>query len=131
MNEVYVSTGVETDGPIPGVKGAAWKTHLLGYSAAFDFMFVYWYLICLADESPFSHSAVDIKTYAMTLLRKGYPECAKRNLPKRWFGKLPHTRRHLVKSYFDYYHRPRTHLSLVKNVPEPRAKQPPELGAVV
>src|SRR6266478_374562 len=34
-------------------------------------------------------------------------------------------------SYFDYYHRSRTHLSLGKGSPEPRAIQPPEMGSVV
>jgi len=66
-----------------------------GYPAAFDFTFVYWYLIRFAGESPFSHSALDIKTYAMALLRKGYRESVKRNMPKRWFDPLPHTHRAL------------------------------------
>ena len=39
-------------------------------------------------------------------------------------------RRTLV-SYFDYYHRSRTHLSLGKDSPEPRPIQPPESGPVV
>src|SRR5262245_44522063 len=39
--------------------------------------------------------------------------------------------RRILKSYFGYYHRSRTHLSLAKDAPEPRAKQPPELGAVI
>jgi transposase InsO family protein len=34
-------------------------------------------------------------------------------------------------SYFDYYHRSRTHLSLKKDSPEPRLVQPPETGPVV
>jgi len=39
--------------------------------------------------------------------------------------------RKTLKLYFDYYHRSRTHLSLGKDAPEPRAIQPPEMGAVV
>jgi len=39
-------------------------------------------------------------------------------------------RRTLV-SYFDYYHRSRTHLSLAKDSPEPRSIQPTAMGAVV
>jgi putative transposase len=39
-------------------------------------------------------------------------------------------RRTLV-SYFEYYHRSRTHLSLEKDSPEPRPIQPPKLGRVV
>jgi hypothetical protein len=159
-NEVYVSTDVETDGPIPGpysmlsfasaaygrdktlmatfsanletLPGAsghpetmawwkgqsaawqmcrsdleqpetvipryvAWLRSLPGrpvfvaYPAGFDFLFVYWYLLRFAGESPFSHSALDIKTYAMAILRTGYRDATKRNMPKRWFDDLPHT----------------------------------------
>jgi putative transposase len=39
--------------------------------------------------------------------------------------------RRTLNSYFDYYHRSRTHLSLGKDSPEPRAIQPPEMGSVV
>jgi putative transposase len=39
--------------------------------------------------------------------------------------------RRILKSYFEYYHRSRTHLSLAKDAPEPRAKQPQELGVVI
>jgi len=39
--------------------------------------------------------------------------------------------RRTLQSYFACYHRSRTHLSLGKDAPEPRAIQPPELGAVV
>jgi hypothetical protein len=160
MNEIYVSTDVETDGPIPGVnsmlsfgsaayladktlistftanletlpgaesdpqtmewwrsQATAWaacrentqppeqvmplyvdwlkklagKPVFVSYPAAFDFMFVYWYLIRFTGESPFSYSALDIKTYAMAVLKKGYRESVKSNMPKRWFDELPHT----------------------------------------
>src|ERR1700758_1550348 len=39
--------------------------------------------------------------------------------------------RRILASSLDYYHRSRTHLSLGKDSPEPRAIQPPEMGAVV
>ena len=160
MPEIYVSTDVEADGPIPGphsmlsfasaayredktlvetfavnletLPGAAghrrtmewWKTQpeawaacrkdpeapetampryarwlralpgapvFVAYPAGFDFSFVYWYLIRFAGESPFSHSALDMKTLAMALLKKGYRDSTKRNMPKRWFDDLPHT----------------------------------------
>src|SRR6266849_3460782 len=39
--------------------------------------------------------------------------------------------RRTLTSYFDYYHRWRTHLSLGKDAPEPRAIHPPEMGSVV
>jgi DNA polymerase III alpha subunit (gram-positive type) len=57
----------------------------VAYPAGFDFMFVYWYLIRFAGESPFSHSALDVKTFAMAMLKKGYRDATKRNMPKRWF----------------------------------------------
>jgi hypothetical protein len=160
MAEVYVSTDVEADGPIPGphsmlsfasaayladktlvgtfeanlvllpdaqgdpktmawwaTQPAAWaacrsdlrdpaeampayvawlkalpgRPVFVGYPAAYDFLFVYWYLIRFAGESPFSHSALDIKTYAMALLGREYRESVKKNMPKRWFDDLPHT----------------------------------------
>lgn len=63
----------------------------VGYPVAYDFMFVYWYLIRFAGESPFSHSALDMKTLAMALLGTGYRDAVKRNMPSRWFDDLPHT----------------------------------------
>jgi DNA polymerase III alpha subunit (gram-positive type) len=160
MNEIYVSTDIEADGPIPGqnsmlsiasaafvpdktmidtfsanlttLDGAVgdpktmewWKRYpeawakcrenvkkpdivlpeyvkwlkkltgkpvFVAYPAAYDFLFVYWYMIRYAGESPFSHSAIDIKTYAMAMLKKPYRDCTKKNMPRRWFDKLPHT----------------------------------------
>jgi hypothetical protein len=37
----------------------------------------------------------------------------------------------ILSSYFAYYHKSRTHLSLRKDAPEPRAVQPPDMGDVV
>lgn len=160
MPEIYVSTDVETDGPIPGphsmlsfgsaaylsnktlvgtfsanlntLPGATadpktmawWKTQpeawqasrtdlqnpevvmpryvawlkqlpgkpvFVGYPAGFDFLFIYWYLIRFAQESPFSFSALDIKSYAMAMLKTEYRETVKRNMPQHWFEPLPHT----------------------------------------
>ncbi len=160
MSEIYVSTDIETDGPIPGphsmlsfasaayrqdkqllstfsanletlplasmhpetnafwqknpqayaatrqdqeppeqamhrylqwLKSLPGKPVFVAYPAAFDFLFVYWYLIRFTGESPFSFSALDIKTYAMALLRTGYSESVKRNMPKHWFDEHPHT----------------------------------------
>ena len=164
MAEIYVSTDVEADGPIPGpnsmlsfgsaayradktlvgtfaanletlpgatgapdtmswwqTQPAAWaacrkdpqppqavmqnylawlnqlpgKPVFVGYPAAYDFLFVYWYLIKFTGESPFSHSALDIKSFAMAMLRRGYRDSTKRNMPERWFDELPHTHRAL------------------------------------
>jgi len=62
----------------------------VGYPAAFDFLFVYWYLIKFAGRSPFSHSALDLKTMAMVLLGKEYRETSKKSMPRRWFEGAPH-----------------------------------------
>jgi hypothetical protein len=160
MPEVYVSTDVESDGPIPGphsilsfasaaflpdktlvdtftanlktLPGATadpatmnwWQQHpekwaaaradlqdpelamrryvdwvgklpgrpvFVAYPAGFDFLFVYWYLIRFVGDSPFSFSALDIKTYAMALLKTEYRESVKRHMPRRWFEAQPHT----------------------------------------
>ncbi len=67
------------------------KPVFVAYPAAYDFMFVYWYLMKYVGESPFSHSALDIKSFAMAVLKSNYRESTKRNMPKRWFEDLPHT----------------------------------------
>lgn len=67
----------------------------VGYPASYDFMFVYWYLIHFTGESPFSFSALDIKTLAMALLKTDYRKTTQQTMPKRWFdpkssSHLPH-----------------------------------------
>lgn len=160
MTEIYVSTDVETDGPIPGphsmlslgsaayrtdktlistfsanlemLPGASghpetmewWKTQphaweacrqnpepvetvmkryaawlkelpgspvFVAYPAAFDYMFVQWYLIKFTGESPFGYYALDIKSYAMALLKQDFLYTVKSNMPTHWFDDLPHT----------------------------------------
>jgi hypothetical protein len=160
MTEIYVSTDVESDGPIPGpnsmlsfgsaaftadkkmvgtfernlelLPGAVgdpdtmawWETQpkaweacrielvtpenamtdyvawlkklpgkpvFVGYPATYDFLFVYWYLIRFAKESPFSFSALDIKSYAMAVLRTDFRDTTKKRMPENWFDDVPHT----------------------------------------
>ena len=67
------------------------KPVCVAYPSGFDFLFVYWYLIKFTGKSPFSFSAIDIKTYAMAMLKKGYRECTKKHMPKHWFSEAPHT----------------------------------------
>jgi hypothetical protein len=43
------------------------KPVFVGYPAAFDFLFVYWYLMRFVGRSPLSFSALDIKTMAMMM----------------------------------------------------------------
>lgn len=160
MNEIYVSTDVEADGPIPGphsmlsfasaaytpdkqligtfsanlellpdAKGHPvtmkwWKTEpeawaacrtelrdpaeamkayvkwvkklpgkavFVAYPAGFDFTFMFWYMMRFTGESPFSWSALDMKTFAMALSGLPYRSCIRHKLPKDWFDELPHT----------------------------------------
>ena len=67
------------------------KPVFVGYPAAFDFLFVYWYLVRFVGQSPFSFAALDIKTMAMMMLGKEYRHCTKKDMPKRWFDEAPHT----------------------------------------
>lgn len=68
----------------------------VGYPATFDFMFVYWYLIKFVGNSPFSFSALDIKTFAMATLKTSFRGTTKKNMPSRWFDKnIKHTHRAL------------------------------------
>jgi hypothetical protein len=73
------------------LKALAGKPVFVGYPAGFDFLFVYWYLMRFTGESPFSFSALDIKTYAMALLKTDYRKSTKSSMPKRWFDQHPHT----------------------------------------
>ncbi|NHZ66231.1 exonuclease [Massilia genomosp. 1] len=73
------------------VKSLPGKPVFVAFPAGFDFLFVYWYLIRFAGESPFSHSALDIKSYAMAVLKRPYRDSTKRNMPEHWFDPLPHT----------------------------------------
>jgi hypothetical protein len=160
MAEIYVSTDIETDGPVPGLHSmlsfasaayladktlvgtfsanletlpgatahaetmkwwetqpeawaasrrdlrspaeamseyAAWLKQLpgkpvfVGYPVVFDYMFVQWYLHKFTGGSPFSFFALDIKTYAMAVLKTEYRETTKAVMPERWFDALPHT----------------------------------------
>lgn len=67
------------------IKSLSGKPVFVGYPAGFDFLFVYWYLIKFAGESPFSFSALDIKSYAAAVLKCPYREAVKKNMPKKWF----------------------------------------------
>ena len=59
--------------------------------SGFDFTWVYYYLMRSTGKSVFSFSVLDMKTMAMCMLRLPYRESVKRNWPRHWFSKLPHT----------------------------------------
>ena len=76
---------------------AAWIEELpgdpvfVGYPAAFDFMFITYYLHRFAGHSPFSYFALDIKTYAMALMKTSFYNVSKSTMPQVWFDDLPYT----------------------------------------
>lgn len=63
----------------------------VAYPAAFDFPFVQWYLERYADDNPFGYAVIDIKTYAMAVLRQPYRTSGKQAMPAEWFDPVPHT----------------------------------------
>ena len=67
------------------------KPVFVAYPAGFDFLFVYWYLMRFVGRSPFSHSALDIKTFAMAVMKTRYREATKRHMPRRWFPAAKHS----------------------------------------
>jgi hypothetical protein len=74
------------------VKALPGKPVFVGYPTGFDFTYCYWYIIKHGLESPFSFSALDLKSYAMAVLKKPYRESTKKHMPKHWFPKdMPHT----------------------------------------
>jgi len=82
-------------------KYVSWLKSLQGipvfvaYPFGFDFTFIYWYLMRFVGECPFSHHGVDIRTYAMAILKRRYKESSKHNMPGYWFDNLSHTHRAL------------------------------------
>jgi hypothetical protein len=67
------------------------KLVFVAYPVTYDFMFVYWYLMRFVGSSPFKHHGLDIRSYAMAVLKTGYKNSGKNRFPKHWFDDLPHT----------------------------------------
>jgi hypothetical protein len=67
------------------------KPVFVGYPAGFDFLFVYWYLVKFTGGSPFSFSALDIKTFAMAAMGTGYRDVSKKTLEPFMPKDLRHT----------------------------------------
>ncbi len=68
------------------IKSLGGKPVFVAYPAGFDFLFVYWYLVRSVGESPFSHSVLDMKTYAMAVPKTCHLDSTKRNMPRSWFS---------------------------------------------
>lgn len=78
------------------LKSLPGKTVFVGYPAAYDHMWIHWYLIRFGGEDPMGFSALDIKSFAMALLGKDFRATTKRAMPRRWFSKDPHNHVSLV-----------------------------------
>lgn len=96
--EAYAATRIDPLEPAVAMKRyVQWVKQLPGspvfvaYPAGFDFLFMYWYMMKFAGESPFSFSALDMKTYAMAILGCRYRESTKRRFPRRWFSNKKHS----------------------------------------
>lgn len=74
------------------VKDLPGKPAFLAYPAGFDFSFMYYYMHRFAGESPFSCTAIDIRSYAMAMQQSEFREILRRTLPPEWFEpNIPHT----------------------------------------
>lgn len=73
------------------VRGLPGTPVFVGYPATFDFLFMYFYMGTYGLESPFSFAALDIKSYAMAVLKKSFRDTTKKSMPKSWFSKAKHT----------------------------------------
>jgi hypothetical protein len=67
------------------------KPIFVSFPAAFDFLFLQWYLHRFAGESPFGQAALDMKTLAMALLGLEFHQAIKGNMPDEWFDQAKHT----------------------------------------
>lgn len=67
------------------------KPVFIGFPAAYDFGWINWYLHAFAGGNPFGISGLCLKSYAAALLKCDFRAATKRNFPKRWFDRLPHT----------------------------------------
>ena len=64
---------------------------MVTYPAAFDAMWVTWYLHAFTSGDPFRRRCIDLKTMAMQFLGGGYANAAKRNMPPSWFSGRRHS----------------------------------------
>lgn len=70
------------------------KPVFAAWPVGFDFTYVYWYLIKFHGHSPFSHHALDIRSFAMAYLNLPYRSSQKSTLQKRLKDRLSLTHHH-------------------------------------
>lgn len=71
-------------------QGLSGKPVFIAYPAGFDFTWGYWYMMRFVGTSPFSFSALDIKSYACAKLGTPFREVSKKTLD----AYLPKDRKH-------------------------------------
>lgn len=64
---------------------------MVAYPAAYDAMWVQWYMHRFTGDDCFRLRVIDIRTLAMAAMGKGYRETAKARMPKRWCTGTRHT----------------------------------------
>lgn len=64
---------------------------MIAFPAAYDAMWIQWYLHRFTGDDPFRRRVIDIKTLAMAVMGKGYRATAKARLPGRWRTAVRHT----------------------------------------
>lgn len=63
----------------------------VGMPAAFDFTWVYWYSFRFLHTSPFGHTALDVRSLAMGVLKCSFAQTSQSHLPRHWIPDAPHT----------------------------------------
>jgi hypothetical protein len=64
------------------------KPVFAAWPVGFDFTYVYWYLMRFHGHSPFSHHALDIRSFAMAFMNLTYRSAHKSKLQKRLKDRL-------------------------------------------
>ena len=64
---------------------------MVAFPAAYDAMWVQWYLPRFIGDDPFRRRAIDIKTLAMVAMGTGYRATMKSSLPGHWRPTTKHT----------------------------------------
>jgi len=74
------------------VEGLPGNPVFVAYPVGFDFGFVHWYLVRFLGRSVFGESGLDMRSFAMALLRRKYRHSGKRAWPAHWHpAELAHT----------------------------------------
>ncbi len=63
-----------------------------GAPSGFDFTFMYYYFVRFLGVSPIGFASLDLRSYAMAVMKRQYRQVGKRQYPSAWIdADLPHT----------------------------------------